>query len=296
MAWKIHGKTKLWSLASLGLAVGFGLLYNPPSATSVSLLPLVFGLIAGITVFIGAYALYFLRGRLSNTSLGILQAVAGGVLAYLALETGHAAAEYVEELARWETIGDFVVASIVTTLAFVLTFLVLTRVEKAAIRSGFEQSTATAFIVAAALGVHNVGEGFAIAASLLAGALASAVLFTVGFAVHNATEGFAIVGPLLAGRKNPPLLSLFWLSLLAGLPTVAGAGVYYLGVTHGLVLAVLNSVANASIVYAMLHVNLNALSKLGGVMSPKFWLSLTLGVALAFTTESVVMLSGFEAQ
>lgn len=280
----------LWiTLASVPLAKATA------TPSDYALLPVVFSLMAGITVFIGALALYYLRERLSNTSLGFLQALAGGILAYLALETGHAASEYVEGLARWGTAAEFVIAAVATTLAFVFTFLALARAERAAIREGLEQSMATAFVIAVALGVHNMGEGFAIAASLLAGALASAVLFTVGFAVHNATEGFAIAGPLLANRRGRPLITpILGMSILAGLPTVAGAGVYYLGVSNGLFLAVLNSVANASIVYAMLHVNLSALSRLGGLTSPKFWIAITLGIVLAFTTESVILFSGFK--
>ena len=82
--------------------------------------------------------------------------------------------------------------------------------------------------IAAGLGAHNVGEGFAIAAALLSGSVSSALAFTIGFAVHNATEGVAISSALVY-RRIPPLRDLLALSLLAGLPTTAGALVYYLG-------------------------------------------------------------------
>ncbi|MFN7105338.1 MAG: ZIP family metal transporter [Pyrobaculum sp.] len=257
------------------------------------LTPLAYGLLAGITVLIGVLFMYYAKRRLNDGLLGVLQAMAGGILAYLALETGVAAMEYVESLAAWETVGEFLLASIATTLAFLGTFLVLTKVENAAIRGGWRQSMAIAFVIAAAFGVHNVGEGFAIAASMLTGAVGSAILFTIGFAIHNATEGFAIVGPLLTDRGvaiRPQ--SLLLLALIAGLPTVAGVSVYYVGAVHGLFISILNTVANASIVYALLHVNLGALAKLGGVSSPKFWTALTLGVAIAYTTESLLMLAG----
>jgi ZIP family zinc transporter len=54
----------------------------------------------------------------------------------------------------------------------------------------------------------------------------------------------------------------------------------------------LGTAADASLVYALLHVNLSAMSKLGGVSSPRFWLALTAGVAAAFVTESALLLSG----
>lgn len=41
----------------------------------------------------------------------------------------------------------------------------------------------------------------------------------------------------------------------------------------------------------MVHVNIDALSKLGGVASIKFWLSLTAGIVVAFATESVLLLA-----
>jgi ZIP family zinc transporter len=115
----------------------------------------------------------------------------------------------------------------------------------------------------------------AIDASLLARRIASALLFTVGFVVNNVTEGFTIVG-LFSTRSpvevvNRRLVSLVaGLSLLAGLPVVPGALVYYLGISSELFTATLLTIATASIIYAMLHVNLSALAKLGGVSGPLF--------------------------
>ncbi len=52
----------------------------------------------------------------------------------------------------------------------------------------------------------------------------------------------------------------------------------------------LGTAAAASLVYALLHVNLSAV--LGGVSSSRFWLALTAGVAAAFAAESALLLSG----
>lgn len=254
-------------------------------------LPIVFGLIAGLTVYIGAVALYRARRILSARGVGFLQAVAGGVLGYLALEAGHEVSEYVENLARPATLMEFLIASMVTTIAFLATYLILAGIENN-MKKGKSSSLGiySGYIIALALGIHNVGEGFAIAASLLSGALASAILFTIGFAIHNATEGFAIVGPLIGDLKlrisHTTLLSL---SMIAGLPTVLGSAVFYTGIGSELFLATLNTVATASIVYAMLHVNLSALGRLGGVSSPLFWTALTSGVIIAYSTESVAL-------
>lgn len=254
------------------------------------LLPIGYGLVAGITVLIGAWFMYKARERLKPSHIGVMQAVAGGVLAYLALETGHGASEYVEKLAKPNTVVDFLIASVVTTAAFIFTFVILAKAERMGYRAGLSPSIATALIVALALGIHNIGEGFAIAGSLLTGAVAPAVLFTVGFAVHNATEGFAIVGPILGDRNaRPSLTYITGLSLLAGLPVIPGVAIYYTGLSSELFIATLNTVASASIIYALLHVNLGALPRLGGLTSYKFWASLVAGVALAFTTESFLL-------
>ncbi|MEM4966518.1 MAG: hypothetical protein QXS45_07100 [Sulfolobales archaeon] len=224
-------------------------------------LPIVFGLIAGLTVYIGAVALYRARRILSARGVGFLQAVAGGVLGYLALEAGHEVSKYVENLARPATVMEFLIASMVTTIAFLATYLILAGIENN-MKKGKSSSLGiySGYIIALALGIHNVGEGF------------------------------AIVGPLIGDLKlrisHTTLLSL---SMIAGLPTVLGSAVFYTGIGSELFLATLNTVATASIVYAMLHVNLSALGRLGGVSSPLFWTALTSGVIIAYSTESVVL-------
>ena len=58
--------------------------------------------------------------RLRRTTL---QAFAGGILAYIALRIGAKVAEYVESLARWETLGLFLRDSVPTTAVFAGVFL-----------------------------------------------------------------------------------------------------------------------------------------------------------------------------
>jgi ZIP family zinc transporter len=78
----------------------------------------MYGFVAGITVFVGVAMLYVFRGRASQTALGALQAFAGGILAYIALEIGAEVAEYVESLAKWETFGLFLRDAVLTTAVF----------------------------------------------------------------------------------------------------------------------------------------------------------------------------------
>ena len=233
--------------------------------------------------------------RLSRRGMGVLNAVAGGVLAYLALEIGAATEEVVEKYASAGRLDMFLWATLVTTVAMGGTWLALAKAEERSrsLNGNRFGPGSIASIIAVALGLHNVGEGFAIAAALLQGALGLAMLFTIGFALHNLTEGFAIAGPMIgSGRLDrDSLIRLIYLSLATGLPVIPGAAIYYIGLTHEMFMAALYSVAEASIVFALLHVNLSAMSKLGGLTST-FWGSLLLGVALAFGTESIMLLSG----
>jgi ZIP family zinc transporter len=87
------------------------------------------------------------------------------------------------------------------------------------LRSRSGSSSAT--LVAAGIGLHNLGEGVAIGAAYAAGALALGAFLVIGFAIHNTTEGLAIVAPLARARASFGRLA--GLGLLAGGPAVLGA-------------------------------------------------------------------------
>lgn len=78
-----------------------------------------------------------------------------------------------------------------------------------------------AYLIAFAIGLHNLGEGLAIGAAYASGAIALGAFLVVGFLLHNTTEGLAIVSPM--ARERPGLRRLLMLGLLAGVPTIGGA-------------------------------------------------------------------------
>ena len=82
---------------------------------------------------------------------------------------------------------------------------------------------AVAYLVAAGIGLHNLGEGLAVGAALAAGEAALGTFLVLGFALHNTTEGLAIVAPLGAGGGRPRLKHLAALGAVAGVPTIFGA-------------------------------------------------------------------------
>lgn len=80
-----------------------------------------------------------------------------------------------------------------------------------------------AYLIAAGIGLHNLGEGLAVGAAIASGSAGLGTSLVVGFALHNATEGLAIAGPLGGVGKRVGLGHLAGLVLLAGGPAIPGA-------------------------------------------------------------------------
>jgi ZIP family zinc transporter len=79
-----------------------------------------------------------------------------------------------------------------------------------------------AYLVALGIGLHNLGEGLAVASAVATGEVALGTALLVGFAAHNTTEGLAIASPL-GTSVSPGTGHLVALALVAGGPTVLGA-------------------------------------------------------------------------
>ena len=82
---------------------------------------------------------------------------------------------------------------------------------------------ALAYLVAAGIGLHNLGEGLAVGAALAVGEVALGTFLVLGFALHNTTEGIAIIAPLGSLRDRPSWKHFVGFGAVAGLPTIAGA-------------------------------------------------------------------------
>ena len=90
-------------------------------------------------------------------------------------------------------------------------------------KAGASSSEKMAWLIALAIGLHNMGEGLAVGITVSAGSTALASSLIVGFALHNLSEGIVIVGPLASGGKMPSVKQLIGLGALAGGPTIIGA-------------------------------------------------------------------------
>ncbi len=89
-------------------------------------------------------------------------------------------------------------------------------------RGGAADGLLVAYLVAAGIGLHNLGEGLAVGAALTAGQVALGTFLILGFALHNTTEGLAIIAPLSRGEAPPAWWHFAALTAVAGLPTVLG--------------------------------------------------------------------------
>jgi len=79
-----------------------------------------------------------------------------------------------------------------------------------------------AFMIAIGIGLHNLGEGFAIGAAVLLGKVALSTFLIVGFTLHNTTEGLAIVAPMAKSNKVM-IRKLLMMGMIAGAPAIVGA-------------------------------------------------------------------------
>ncbi len=193
-----------------------------PSGQDLIVPGIVLGLVVGILP-IAAGMLWFPFMRSSGPHVKeFALALAIGVLFVIGASATFEGFEAAEEVAASLHPDALMVGSIAA--AFLLVLLVdrvMTRRTEGVPATGM----ALAYAIAAAIGLHNLGEGLAIAGAYAAGAASLGTLLFLGFAIHNVTEGPAVVAPLARGGS---LAKGAWkhfvaLGLVAGGPVILGA-------------------------------------------------------------------------
>jgi ZIP family zinc transporter len=269
------------------------------------------GLYAGLTVYLG-FAILAIR-NISRERLGMLNAMAGGLLGYLFAEISVELVEKPEEMAREGRWLDYTIYAVTTSVALIATLLILAYIERrlktrsAAAREwarlGLRMDPWTlSLLLSIGLGMHNLGEGLGIGSALSIADLGLAILLSIGFAIHNVTEGFAISSPLLAvklARTLPDgeqaiaitsrglVTKLLILGLIAGGPTAVGALILSSAPPNELIIDVAMTSAAASIIYSVFNMNLSAMGQLKG--DPvRFWFSIFLGFLIAIAVETAL--------
>lgn len=168
-----------------------------------------------LPVLLGLLWLPFLR-RIDRRWVDFFLALTVGLLIFLGVDALLEALEIAEEVpGAFQGTGLILLGALGTPLA-------LTALGRAGRRDdGTAGPWRLAWLVALAIGLHNMGEGLAIGSAYSSGAIALGAFLVVGFLVHNTTEGLAIVAPL--SREPVSIRRLVLLGLLAGVPTILGA-------------------------------------------------------------------------
>lgn len=184
-----------------------------PGTTPADLFGLaLIGLFVGVVPILIGYAFYPALQSFGEAGREFAMALTVGLLAFLLIDT-------IEEgLEIAESVASGLKGGLVLWLSLILTSLALLAFGRRGGRP--PEGTALAMFIAVGIGVHNLGEGLAIGASLAVGEVALASFLILGFALHNVTEGIAISMPI---RKEAiSLRTLLWLAVIAGGPAILG--------------------------------------------------------------------------
>jgi zinc transporter ZupT len=162
--------------------------------------------------------------RASRRWLGFFLAFTIGLLAFLLVDTISEGLELASETAsRLNGVALFAIGALVAVIGLTWLEGALGRKRSVARSTASTGALLVAYLVAAGIGLHNLGEGLAVGSALAAGEVALGTFLVLGFAIHNTTEGLAIVAPLGTSDKRPSLWHFAALGALAGAPTIAGA-------------------------------------------------------------------------
>ena len=158
--------------------------------------------------------------RASRRWLGFFLAFTVGLLAFLLIDT---VAEGFEIAGGVPGVFDGVALFAMGAIGAVLVLNSFEATLSARRETGAIRGLTLAYLIAAGIGLHNLGEGLAVGAALAAGEIALGTFLILGFALHNTTEGLAIVSPLGTEAERPRLRHFVALGAVAGGPTILGA-------------------------------------------------------------------------
>ena len=211
---------------------------------------LLLGFIAGATIILG-----LLVGRLkafNSTLRGFLSMLAAGILVFLIVDIlGDAGGEAARSLKAPGQLGTGVLLALLLAGGLALGLLGLVWFEQRLLRgknSGGPERLS--FMIATAIGLHNLSEGLAIGQSYAQGLSGLTTTLIIGFALHNATEGFGIVGPVVQQGGRFSWGSLLLLAAIGGGPTFVGTLLGSLWTSTYLSVAVLG-MAGGALVYVV---------------------------------------------
>jgi ZIP family zinc transporter len=235
------------------------------------------GFVAGlIPVYLGLLPLPLFR-KLSASRRSLLMSFSVGILLFLFADVTDEAVGLSEQ--TWYGALFFAVGLVI---GIGVPFAISSRRQRVNDSSSAGSSGVgplTPYIISAAIGLHNLGEGLAIGAAYAGGQLALTTVLVVGFALHNGTEGMAIAGPAsdIPVRAKEPL----FMGFLAGFPTVLGS---ILGATlySELASAFFFSMAAGALLYVIIELTRRAQS------SKSTLVGIMLGILLMYFTDMLL--------
>ncbi len=239
-------------------------------------LALVGALVGLVPIVIGLLWYPFVR-RLRAARLNAILAFTVGVLLVLGVE---ATSEALDLAALVPPAFDGTGA---LALSVIVAFTLLMGAG-ALTRGRASEDMALAMFIAVGIGMHNLGEGLAVAAAWSTGHLALTTMLIVGFAIHNSTEGVAIVAPL--ADQRPSLRRLLSLGLVAGAPTIVGTWIG--AITYSPALAVVFLGLGVGAIAQVIWEVVRLIARRGSFRDPLVLAGFAAGSALMYLTGVLV--------
>jgi zinc transporter ZupT len=192
-----------------------------PDASTLGIYALLGLYIGVVPIAVGLLWFSALR-RASKKWLEFFLAFTIGLLVFLLVDTVAEGLELSGEApASLDALSLFAIGALVAVVGLVALQGWLKK--KGASRGAAGGAIALAYLVAAGIGLHNMGEGLAVGAALAVGEVALGTFLVLGFALHNTTEGIAIIAPLGSLKDRPSWKHFVGFGAVAGLPTILGA-------------------------------------------------------------------------
>ncbi len=251
----------------------------------------VLGSYVGIVPVIIGLLWFPFMSRISRQWYSFFLSLTAGLLVFLAVDALKESFEITESIAgafRGEVL--IVTATVATILVLMMLSNRLTgrtiTIGTAGVSTKQLYGLSLSYMVAIGIGLHNLGEGLAIGAAVVVGALALSKFLVVGFAIHNTTEGLAIIAPI--AKQKARIMHLLALGLIAGGPTIVGTwigGFTYMPVASILFLAI-GAGAIFQVVYSIFNwMNKEMESK---ITAPHNIAGFIVGIAIMYLTGLLV--------
>lgn len=240
-----------------------------------------------IPIFLGFLWFPFLR-RISKKWLNFFLSLTAGLLIFLGIDTLEEAFEIAERVP-----GVFQGVALIG-MGALLSFLILVTIGKKTMGSSASQKSESyvrlvlAYMIAAGIGLHNLGEGLAIGSAYVLGEVALGAFLVIGFAIHNITEGLGIVAPVASGER-PRKIHFLFLGLLAGVPAIFGTWIG--GFTYSDVWATLFFAIGAGAIFQVVYEIIKLMNRdsEGGLGSLTNFTGLVLGLLIMYVTGLFVV-------